>query len=308
MSSPSPNVIVFGATGAVGSSASREAHRRGASVHLAMRNTSKPIPNIDTSAPGYTRIQADLSDPSSLTHAVQQSRATAAFVYTVFFSQDHMASAFAALKAAGISYVVLLSSFSVRGAAHEEANKDNFIAAVHAQPEAALAASGLAYTAVRPAYFNTNLLWNQAQIRNGTAELLYPEVKHDFIAPEDIGAVCGAILAEPRFQKQDAGQRVYLCGPELMTQRRAQEIIGETIGREIKIKELSEDEWKEKLKGMHMPEPAAEALLKGLRKSHEGADVYKDVFEEGSANVRKYKEKEAMTFREWVEAHKELFT
>lgn len=37
------NVIVFGATGDVGRSVALEAHKRGAKVHLAMRDTTKSI-------------------------------------------------------------------------------------------------------------------------------------------------------------------------------------------------------------------------------------------------------------------------
>jgi uncharacterized protein YbjT (DUF2867 family) len=309
MASSSPNVIVFGATGAVGSAASREARRRGASVWLAMRDTNKPISGLDSSEPGYTRIQADLSQPSSLTQAIQQSSATVAFVYTVFASQDHMASAFAALKSAGVEYVVLLSSFTVRGAAHEESNMSDFISTVHAKSEVALEKSGLAYAAIRPAYFNTNIFWNLKEIKNGEVGLLYPEVKFDFIAPEDIGTVCGAILAEPRLQAPDKGQNsktVFLCGPELMSQRHAHGIIAETINHEIKVTEISEESWAEKLS--FMPKPALDSVLNGLRASHMGHDLYpKDFYEEASMNVKKYKELGPMTFREWVGAHKAEF-
>jgi hypothetical protein len=179
MASSRPNVIVFGASGAVGCAASREAHRRGASVWLAMRDTSKSISGLDSSEPGYTRIQADLSDPLSVARAIQQSSATVAFVYTIFASQDHMASTFATLKSAGIVYVVLLSSFSVRGAAHEAANMGNFIARVHAKAEVALGEAKIAFAAIRPAYFNSNVFWNREDIKNGEAGLLYPEVRFD---------------------------------------------------------------------------------------------------------------------------------
>ncbi|KAF1912850.1 hypothetical protein BDU57DRAFT_406112, partial [Ampelomyces quisqualis] len=187
--SPNKNVIIFGPTGAVGSAAAIEAHRRGANVWLAMRNISKPIPGLDSTPPGYTRIHADLSKPDTLSDAVKQSGATTAFVYVMFQSEDHMASSFAALKAAGITYAVLLSSYKVRGAASNKANETDFIARVHAQTELALAASGITYTSVRPAYFNTNVLWNADEIKRGEVGLLYPDVKFDFIAPADVGLV-----------------------------------------------------------------------------------------------------------------------
>ena len=55
------NVIVFGASGAVGSAAAIEARKRGAKVWLAMRDTSKTIQQLDEEEEkgGYERVQAD---------------------------------------------------------------------------------------------------------------------------------------------------------------------------------------------------------------------------------------------------------
>lgn len=157
MSSRPPNVIVFGPTGAAGRSAALEARRRGAHVCLAMRNINKPITGIETSDAGYTRVQADLSDPPSLTRAVLESSATAAFVYCQFTSNDGMAKQFAALKEAGIKYVVLLSSYKVARNARDS-DMNDFVAAGHAKTETALEESRLAYAAVRPAYFSSKRL------------------------------------------------------------------------------------------------------------------------------------------------------
>jgi uncharacterized protein YbjT (DUF2867 family) len=298
--SPPPTVLIFGPSGAVACAAAHEAQRRGASVHLAMRDTTKALPNLPDS---LQRIQADLSDPASLTHAVQKSSATVAFVYTVFASQDHMASSFSALKSAGIQFVVLLSSFKVSGEPEEERNMASFIDRVHAQTESALKNSGLKYAAIRAAYFNSNVLWNVKEMKTGEVGLLYPDVTFDFLAPSDIGIVCGAILGQPKYHET---KTMYLCGPEIMSQERAHGIIGEALGREIKVKALSEEQFLEKFP--HMPRPALETLVKGMRESHEGQNAYpEEMYGQAVANIREYKEGEPMKLGEWVEAHKEDF-
>jgi uncharacterized protein YbjT (DUF2867 family) len=140
-------VLVFGPTGAVGSAAALEAHRRGANVFLAMRDTKKPIEGLDDSE-GYMRIQADLSDPETVRKAIEVSGAKIAFVYMIHASKDSMASTFRTMKEAGIHYVVLLSSFTIKGAPEDETNMVNYIPRAHALTEIALRDSGIPYTAV----------------------------------------------------------------------------------------------------------------------------------------------------------------
>lgn len=148
----SDNVLVFGATGAVGSAAAAEAHRRGAKVFLAMRDTSKTIKGLDIEE--HTRIQADLSDLGTIAKAVEDSKAKIAFVYMIHGSKDNMSSTFRTMKQAGIEHIVLLSSFTIEGAPEDEINQANYIPRIHAQTEIALRDSGVPYTAVRNLFTN----------------------------------------------------------------------------------------------------------------------------------------------------------
>ena len=210
-----------------------------------MRDTTKEIKHLsasDLSSPRYTKIQADLNQPATLKQAVHESGATTAFIYTILSCKDNMRATFSALKDSGIEHVVLLSSYAVKGPAEDEKNMQGFIEAAHARTEVALKASGLASTAVRAMYFPSNVFWYREGIRQGEMGLLCPEVKFDYIAPADTGAVCGAVFAEPRFRVQH--QKVIpLCGPVLYSQREAMGIIGRTLGREIEVRELGEEEW-----------------------------------------------------------------
>jgi uncharacterized protein YbjT (DUF2867 family) len=300
-------VLVFGPTGAVGCSAAVEARRRGAHVYLAMRDTSKSIRGLGDESEGYTRIQADLADPDSLTNAVKQSGAESAFVYTLHGSPDYMVASFKALASAGIIYVVLLSSVSVKGLAREEENMQDYIRKVHAMTELSVEDAGIVCASIRPAYFSSNVFQYLMGIRKGEVDVLYPDVQMDYIVPSDIGTACGTILCDKRCQIPDEGTKgktVYLCGPKLVSQRDAFGIISEAINREIKVNSIAEDEWYEKMSKV-MPKPVLESIANGIRKIHESGDKFSwALWDEGSTNLRKYIGGEPQQFKLWVEEHK----
>ncbi|KAI0586437.1 NAD(P)-binding protein [Pyrenophora tritici-repentis] len=258
-----------------------------------MRDMKKELKGIkEGNEDRFIRVQADLTKPETIKEAVKTSGANKAFV------------AFEALKEAGITYVVLLSSFTVQDPPSSEANKKSMIGAIHSETEVALQESGLEYTAVRPAYFNSNVFWEHQGIKKGEAELLYPNVHFDHLAPSDIGLVCGSLLIEARFQKE-AGSSFYLCGPNLLTQREAMETIGKALGKELKIKEVDQERWFQKLE--HMPRPLLESLAKDLKESDEGKDVYTKIHEQAVKNFRKFAEREPTKLEDWMKEHKAAF-
>ncbi|KAL1797796.1 hypothetical protein ACET3X_004402 [Alternaria dauci] len=297
-------VLVFGPTGGVGGAAAIEAHRRGAKVYLAMRDTKKALKAIEEEGNNYVRVEADLAKPETIKHAVETSGAKTAFVYVVHEVQDGMRSSFEALKESGITYVVLLSSFKVSDPLSSDANKKDKIAAFHAAAEGALRETGMSYTAVRPGWFNTNIMWNLGDIKKGEVELLYPNVVYDYLAPSDIGTVCGALLVVAGFQKE-AGQSIYLCGPKIMSQREGFGVMGRALGKEIKIKEIDEERYFEKFG--YIPRPILDTLVQGMRESNAGSDAYSAIYDKAVENLGKYMEREPTRFEEWVKENQGAF-
>lgn len=157
-------------------------------------------------------------------------------------------------------------------------------------------------------YFNSNIFWNLKDIKEGFAELYMPDHFFDYLSPSDIGTVCGAILANPELQKPINELRIVeLCGPELFTQREAFKVLSEGLGREIRVKELNEQEFRAKVS--FMPPPVLDSLVNGFRASQEGKGPYaqKGRYEAAVNNLRRYKGGEPMQFSEWVEANKAAF-
>ena len=131
-------VIVFGATGEVGSAAARMAASLGAQLTLAMRDPTKKLPpsliESEKAHGPFTKVKADLTDPESIAEAVKSSKSTRAFIYLAHQSKDFMRSAIEALKSAGTEFAVFLSSRDVPKEP-SNTNPDDVLAFVHGQVE-----------------------------------------------------------------------------------------------------------------------------------------------------------------------------
>jgi uncharacterized protein YbjT (DUF2867 family) len=149
-------------------------------------------------------------------------------------------------------------------------------------------------------------------VREGEVKMAYPNAKFDWISPEDIGAVCGTLLAEgPRVFDGTKQNVIRLSGPELISLGDAVRIIEKVIGKNIKTTELDEQEGLEiYVKGHGLPEPVAKGLIEVLRNSTSGGDdeLYPGlVYEEAKDNVRKYAGGQLTRFHAWVVENKHEF-
>ncbi|OOF94044.1 hypothetical protein ASPCADRAFT_6798 [Aspergillus carbonarius ITEM 5010] len=295
-------VIVFGPTGAVGSAAARTAQQQGSKVYLALRDITKSVPGLTADQEregGFERVQADFSQPETISTAVAQSHAKHAFIYTDLTSADYMRASFTALKAAGIESVVLLSTFGIQ---------ENIRSAEISLQEV-FGANG--YVAVRPGFYASNTLWWKAPIQTGHVNLAWPDGPFDWISPEDIGGVCGTILAhKAKGIDLAAGESfVYLVGPEQMSVRGVVETIGRVLRKEVTITEVEEQEALDSLvnqSGLH--EGIARSVLGFCRSATEG-DSFIDIpaYGESVGNIQKYLRRAPMRFHEWVEANQDKF-
>ncbi|KAL6248841.1 hypothetical protein RBB50_003904 [Rhinocladiella similis] len=304
------NVIVFGPSGGVGSAAALYAHSLGAKVWLAMRDTTKAIsgltPEQEHQSPGaFTRIQADLSDASSVANAVRQSGAKAAFTYA---SRDASAMQLAAkaMKDAGLEYVVLLSSSALQQISDLRAvERADFIPFMHAQAELAIEDAGLALTAVRPGYFASNPVNNELDRSQSPARVRLFRADHnlfDPVDPEDIGRVCGSVLVSRPSQGQK--ELVYVQGPEIMSNSDLWKTVLDVTGENIDIQNVNKEEYVQMM-AKKMPMPVAQYLAGLQEQDGERHDMA--LYEETRGNVKKYTGREPALFADYVARHKEDF-
>ncbi|KAH5031140.1 hypothetical protein HBI74_086920 [Parastagonospora nodorum] len=304
------SVIIFGPTGQVGSIAAHAAAEQGAKVWLAMRDTSKKIPSLAEDSGAFHRVQADLQKPETVLQAVQTSGARRAFIYLVHGAPDHMRAAIEALKAAGISFVVFLSSFTIP-TKHElrAIPSAELIPHAHAQVEANLddVFGPDGYVAVRPGCFVTNLLSDKAGLASGRVVLYGATFLQDNIAPADIGRVAGSILVSgPR----NGQKKVYLYGPEILSIYDSTVRIGRVLGKELEITALGPEEGYKRYIGLGMPEHFAKYMVDvlGTKGRDKGDGEIFPHYEEGVRNVELYTGRPATSLEDWVRENKAIFS
>lgn len=312
MTSPSPKVLVFGPTGNVGQQAALTAHSQGATVYLGMRDPSKSIPGLPSS---LTRVQADLSQPATLSAAVRETGATRAFIYLAFGPQDGMKASLEALKEAGVEFVVFLSSFTIGAAPFygdvAKVTPDELIAFVHARVEKSLEEvfGDKGYVAIRAGGFATNVLRHKADITGTTGEvrMFGNEFKMDCVVPEDMGGVAGKILADGAAEKKG----VYVFGPQMISMKEAVEKAAKVLGRKVKVVEIEEDEARKQMDEQGMPPPFKNYLVKKLLEVRAGKgqadNESRPNYKEGVENVKKYLGRDATGWEAWVGANKARF-
>ncbi|KAK1918294.1 hypothetical protein P3342_001211 [Pyrenophora teres f. teres] len=306
------SVLIFGPAGQVGSIAARTAGELGATVWLAMRDTSKSIPSLTTEAEAagdYHRIYADLEKPETVTEAVKTSGAKRVFLYLVHHASDHLHGTITAMKAAGVDFVVFLSSFTILvNQPLREIPPSDILPFIHAQVEANLddIFGPDHYVAVRPGCFITNLLSEKAGIVANHVELYGGEFEQDNIVPSDIGRVVGNILVSG---PKNGQKKVYLYGPEILSLHDSIARIGKALQKDLKITDLGPREMYQKYLSFGMPPSFADYMIKTL--STKGPDKGNGErfpnYKEGVSNVSLYAGHPATRLEAWVEQNKAIF-
>lgn len=299
MSAPS-SLIVFGPTGDVGSATALQAYQEGAKVTLAMRDPTKHIPSL--TGINADRIQADLTKPETIKAAVRQSGAKSAFIYAIFGTSDHMRASIVAFKEAGMERIVLLSSYSIQGNIRS-VPPDDHVPWVHAQVEISLEEvyGKDGYVAVRPNHFASNILWFKAGIQAGEIRHANPEAEYDWISPEDIGRICGSILA--RGLKQPI---VWLMGPEKMALKDAVGVVARALGKDIKINKITAEEALAEFQRNGTPESTARWIVRYITEDA-GYEFKTAVYGEARSNILEYTHRAPTKFEQWVNGNLHKF-
>lgn len=300
------NVIIFGATGDVGSYAALEASKRGAQVWLAMRDTEKVISNIDKQQDqkdSFKRVKADLTDPASVKAAIEKSGAKAAYFYMVQ-SKDFLRDSIFAMRDAGIEYCVFLSTANIMTHnVRDMTVQEDMIGFFHAQAEIALEDTGIPFTAIRPGFFASNNLKHNLDTSNKPWEavLLRNEAVWDNVSPLDIGRLSGSVLVNPPSSAKK--EALYIYGPQLLSQDAMWEVIQKAASQEIKITYMQGDDYEQYQIKKGIPPPFAKYFVTKL-KDMKGDEKYpQDVYKEGSSNLEKYAGYQPQTFSEYIAAN-----
>ncbi len=279
-------VLVTGGRGAVARAVVEDLLAEGVPVRIGSREPAR----VDSPSEVQV-VPVDLNRPASIPGALDG--VDAVFLYA---SPEGVEGFLAAAAAAKVERIVLLSSLSTE---HEGAS--NEIARRHAVVEAAIAASGLAWTFVRPGAFATNALAWAPTIRAGeVVREGYPESHSAPIHERDIAAVSVLALLQPGHE----GARYALTGPESLTRRAQLDLIGQAVGRPVRLAEISPDEARADMLARFGGPGAAgtvDALL-GYQRDQVGVPA------QVTDTVRAVTGRPARTFATWAADHAAEFT
>ena len=265
--------LVTGATGNAGGAVVRALADAGEPVRAVVRSSAGGL------GEGVEIAEGDLNQPQTLREHVAGVRA--AFLLSGY---DGLAETLALLRGAGAERVVLLSSSAAPGG-----DLTNAVARYHILSERAVLESGLAWTFLQPNSFMTNALRWLGQLREGDViRVPFADVAIATVDPADIGAVAVKALAGDGL----AGRSLRLSGPRALLPAEQAEILGEALGRRLRVEPQSNEE--------------ARAEMSATMPS-EYVDAFFDFFVEGAIDettvlptVREVLGREPRDFEQWA--------
>jgi uncharacterized protein YbjT (DUF2867 family) len=224
--------LITGATGDIGSRVVRFLLRRGERPRVFARDGRKARvrfgDRVDVAV-------GDLADAGSLYAAL--AGVDALFLVNSgpeIASRD--AAAAQAAKAAGVRHLVKLSSMDAR--------QDVGTGVWHARGEAAIRASGIAFTFVQPTGFMENaLFWATTIKAAGVVRSVTGDGKIPFIHSDDIAAVATEALTTREYD----GKSLPITGPEALSYAEMAAKIGAAIGKRVGFEAISEEQVRQRM-------------------------------------------------------------
>ena len=199
------------------------------------------------------------------------------------------------LAQTNVEHLVLLSSLAAAGL--HERDRDSVSARHHAAVEAAVAATGIPTTVLRPGDMANNLLfWSWTIKTSGVVYGPYADSAQAPIHEADVAAVAAAALTGAGH----AGQVYPLTGPQALTRREQLATIGRAIGRELSFVEIAPAQFAEQM-AAYMPPEVIKMLL----------DYWSDTVEEPDTvlgTVEAVTGRPGRTLAQWAADHAAAFT
>lgn len=275
--------LVIGATGNVGREVVSQLIATDVRVRALTRNPASA--RLPTQA---EIVYGDLTIPASL----DQPLADVDVVFLVWTAPATAVAPALARIARHVPRVVLLSSPHQTAHPFFQQPQPNPVATMHKEIERLIVAYGFQWTFLRPGMFAANCLsWWASQIRAGdVVRWPYAEAPTAPIHERDIAAVAVRTLCE----EGHVGKEYVLTGPQSLRQSEQVSIIGEVLGRRLRLEEISPAEAQRELLTV-MPPPVIPMLLDAW-----AAAVGQPAFVTAVAEITGTP---ARTFRSWVTEH-----
>jgi uncharacterized protein YbjT (DUF2867 family) len=279
-------IAVTGATGTNGKLLIARFKASGRAVRALVRHP-RSVPTDST----LTAVEFDFDRPETFEPALAGAKKALLLAPSNPKETEWETAFISAAKRAGVEHIVY---FSALGA---DAPQPITIGKWHADSEAALRASGLRWTILRPGAFMQNFLGLAAQIAGGTYAAATGSGKVSYIDARDITDVIVTALTRDGHE----GKAYDLTGPEALDGNDAARILSAELGRPVHFTDLTRAQFEEGIKA-HVPSWYATALgeLFDLFRAGYGARVTQSVAEVTGHAPR--------AFSQFVREHRGIFT
>jgi uncharacterized protein YbjT (DUF2867 family) len=277
-------ILVTGATGRVGRQVVSQLLATDARVRALARN-----PAAAGLPPEVEVVRGDLTVPATFDECLDGVDA----VFLVWTAPAGAAPAAVERFARHVGRIVYLTS--PHQTPHPFFQQANPVAAMHAEIERLIEASGVRWTFLRPGMFAANtLLWWAPQIRSSdVVRWPYADAPTAPVDERDIAAVAVRALLEAGHD----GAGYVLTGPQSLSQLEQVVTIGEVIGRPLRFEEMSPEEARREWPA---PAPVVDMLLNAWAAAVGQPALVTSTVEEITGRP-------ARTFRDWVADHAEEF-
>ena len=228
-------IVIFGASGAVGTPAIRHLARAGKEIR-AFTSNPRSAGRLAALGAGETAI-GDFRSESDVARAL--AGADSVLLVSPRFTEDEAGIGIRvveAAKAAGVDHLVYSSAF------HPQlARMDHHAAKLRI--EEAVVESGLAFTIVQPSMFmqNVRIEWREVTQEGVYPRPYSPDRKMSVIDTDNLGEALARIVTDPGLR----GGTYELCSGDSLTHAEMAAVFAQVLGRPVRGEKRPLEEWKE---------------------------------------------------------------
>ena len=241
-------ILITGATGTNGSEVVKALSGQGIAAKAMMRS----MKDGSRLPPDITAVEGDFDDAASLDRALVDVERAFLLTPSTEHAEAQQLRFVESAKRAGVRHIVKLSQFA--------ASPDSPVRFLryHAAVEAAIRASGLQWTFLRPNLFMQGLLQFAGMIRDkGMIAAPIGDARISVVDVRDNAAAAVAALTK----NGHAGRIYTLTGPAALTHAEIAAKLADATGRAIAFVDASEDDMRHAMAAVTMPEWQIEGLI-----------------------------------------------
>ena len=231
-------ILVTGPTGAIGTELCAALSKAGVAARAMVRSPKAEAAQRLVALPHMELIAGDFDDPASLVKALDRVKRAFLLTPSTERAEEQQMRFVEAARAADVHHIVKLSQFAA-----DPTSPVRFLR-YHAAVEAAIRASGMAWTFLRPNLFMQGLLAFAPAIRAGGG-IAAPigDAPVSVVDIRDIAAVATVALTDDEY----AGAIYSLTGPESLTHSDLAARLTNALGRTVPFREITSDEMRDLL-------------------------------------------------------------